>query len=253
MTLDKEKSLRNKYLQNAYLPLGLMGFAITTVLLSLYNLRIFSTAASPVTEAWAIVFISVCALVLGGSIQFIAGLRTIHYGHQKTGSILATFGGFWLIYGTFQLLLNLAPLDGTTLAGKNPAAGVPAHAPNFIRAIVAVFLFLYGVICIVSLYISMHKNIITSLIFFTLIVAFFTLGIGDAIAGSGAATQTAFRAKLRAANAFQVIGGVFGLAAGFSAFYLAWAVILVNIFKKPILPFGKPILKPRDASVQLGD
>lgn len=205
-------AIDNKYLREAFVPLGLFGFAITTILLSLYNMGAFGSHNQELTRTWAIIFLSMCALFLGGFMQIVAGVITIRYGHIKTGSIFCSFGAFWLIWGTFNLLFYLSPLAGTNIAVLTDDVLPNQHSIKDL--IIGAFLLLYCVICLMSFYISLYRNKITSVIFLVLVFAFLFLGIADVIKGSyGAANTTA--------NGFQVAGGVFGFFAGIGAFYLA--------------------------------
>lgn len=241
--IDADK-IDHKYLREAFVPLGLFGFSITTILLSLYNVGAFGHADQPLNKAWAIIFLSVCGIFLGGIMQVIAGIYTIRYGHIKSGTIFCSFGAFWLIWSIFNILFYLIPREGTEISKLSDVNTIHSYKDLFF----GVFLMLFAVICAFSFFVSLYRNIITSIIFFVLVFAFFFLGLSGILAG--APTSQAEADKLKAAvHGLDVTGGVFGLFAGFGALYLGWAVILSRIFNKNFLALGKPILHAKNKTV----
>jgi len=83
-------------------PLGLAGFALTTLLLSAHN------------AGWAPDFIWVgTALFYGGLAQFLAGMWSFRRGNVFTATAFSTYGAFWLSLATYFLLV---------VFGKAPAA-----------------------------------------------------------------------------------------------------------------------------------
>lgn len=244
MDLNDIKPERTRYLKDAYMPLGLFGFAIPTFLIALFNMQAYgSTSGADFSKHFALVLISIVGLVLGGFIQFYAGLKVIYYGQLKSGSIFAIFGGFWIIFGSFHLIYYLTPLSGTVLGGLYSNTNTANNPPkfvitgyNYLKIAFAALLFCYATICMVSFYISLYKDLTISLIFAVLICAFTSLGISDAMEGANY--------KLGAQKFFQVVGGITSFLAGLGAIYLAWGYILSDFFKKDCLPVGcAPICK----------
>src|SRR6202022_5030239 len=75
-------------------PLGLAGFALTTLLLSAHN------------AGWGADFIWVgTALFYGGLAQFLAGMWSFRRGNVFTATAFSTYGAFWLSLATYVLLV----------------------------------------------------------------------------------------------------------------------------------------------------
>jgi succinate-acetate transporter protein len=95
-------------------PLGLAGFALTTLLLSAHNV------------GWAPDLIWVgTALFYGGLAQFMAGMWSFRRGNVFTATAFSTYGAFWLSLATYVLLVVL---------GKFPAKDVPNAVGWFLLA-----------------------------------------------------------------------------------------------------------------------
>ena len=83
-------------------PLGLLGFGITTLVLSLINSKLFGTdltadAALPL------------ALIFGGGAQLLAGMWEFHAGNTFGATAFTGFGAFWISF----YLLNTQGKPGT--------------------------------------------------------------------------------------------------------------------------------------------
>ncbi|WP_333778928.1 acetate uptake transporter, partial [Streptomyces sp. IBSBF 3136] len=72
-------------------PLGLAGFALTTLLLSFINTNLLKEAA-------AIIPVLALALFYGGLAQFIAGLFEFRRGNTFGATAFVSYGAFWLSY-----------------------------------------------------------------------------------------------------------------------------------------------------------
>lgn len=136
--------------------LGLIGFGMTTVLLSLINAHILPVGGEAVVIP--------LALAYGGLIQLIAG--TLEFKCNNTFGMVAflSYGAFWW---WFALLLLFAGNGMISLEGAGPTVGVA--------------LILWGVF---TFYMwigtfKLHKAL--WLIFLTLWITFFLLGFGDAL------------------------------------------------------------------------
>lgn len=70
-------------------PLGLLGFGLTTVLLSFYNAEIFSTLG---VDTLAM------GIFVGGIMQVIAGLLSYKKGETFAGTAFTMYGFFWLSF-----------------------------------------------------------------------------------------------------------------------------------------------------------
>jgi succinate-acetate transporter protein len=143
-------------------PLGLVGFGLTTVLLSLINAGVLPKTGENVVIPLAIAY--------GGTIQIIAGLLEFRLGNTFGTTAFLSYGAFWW---WFALLLlfggnHLLPLEGTGTT-------------------IGTALILWGVL---TLYLWIATFKLTRAlwwIFFTLWIAFFLLGFG-ALLGAGGLT-----------------------------------------------------------------
>jgi succinate-acetate transporter protein len=89
-------------------PLGLLGFAMTTILLNIHNLGFF-----PVTSV-----ILAMGIFYGGIAQIIAGLLCYKQGKTFAGTAFTSYGFFWLtLVGVWML-----PATGIANAAATPPA-----------------------------------------------------------------------------------------------------------------------------------
>jgi uncharacterized protein len=79
-------------------PLGLAGFALTTLLLSVIN-------AGMVKDSTAALVIG-CALAYGGLGQIIAGLWEYKNGNTFGATAFSSYGGFWLSFAVFIVVFG---------------------------------------------------------------------------------------------------------------------------------------------------
>jgi len=132
-------------------PLGLFGFGITTILLSLHN--------AGITELSMVILAA--AVCLGGSAQIIAGIFEMQFNNTFGATAFISYGFFWLSL----VIIWLLPTIGSVQAADPISMGV--------------FLFIFG--CFTSfMFISSLKHTkILQLIFGLLSIVFFILAIGD--------------------------------------------------------------------------
>jgi len=139
-------------------PLGLIGFGLTTVLLSSINAGLLPVAGEPVVIPLAMAF--------GGTAQLIAGIMEFRTGNVFGATAFTSYGAFWWWFALLILLGNNKLLD---LSGATPAIGL--------------CLLLWGVFTL-GLWISTFRlSRLVFLIFLTLWIAFFLLG-GGAVLGN---------------------------------------------------------------------
>jgi succinate-acetate transporter protein len=138
-------------------PLGLIGFGLTTVLLSSINAGLLPVAGEPVVIPLAMAF--------GGTAQIIAGIMEFRTGNVFGATAFTSYGAFWWWFALLILLGGNKVLD---LSGAGPTIGV--------------CLLLWGVFTL-GLWISTFRlSRLLFLIFLTLWIAFFLLG-GGAVLG----------------------------------------------------------------------
>ena len=134
-------------------PLGLIGFGLTTVLLSSVNAGLLPAAGEPVVIPLAMAF--------GGTAQIIAGIMEFRTGNVFGATAFTSYGAFWW---WFALLILLGGNKFLDLSGAGPAIGV--------------CLLLWGVFTF-GLWVSTFRlSRLLFLIFLTLWVAFLLLGGG---------------------------------------------------------------------------
>ena len=136
--------------------LGLVGFGLTTVLLSLVNAGIMP----PGGEAVVIPL----ALTYGGLIQIIAGILEFRLGNTFGMTAFLSYGAFWWWFAV-TLLLNKGGLIDLSAAG--PTMGVA--------------LGLWGVLTLYLTVSAFRVSWLVFAVFMTLWVTFFLLGAGAAM------------------------------------------------------------------------
>lgn len=136
-------------------PLGLVGFGLTTVLLSLINAHILPSGGEAVVIP--------LALAYGGLIQLIAGLLEFRTGNTFAMVAFLSYGAFWWWFGILLLLSGNGLLD---ISSAGPTIGVA--------------LLLWGVFTFYMWIATFRLNRALWLVFLTLWITFALLGVGDA-------------------------------------------------------------------------
>jgi succinate-acetate transporter protein len=134
-------------------PLGLMGFGLTTILLSLSNAGYFALGAAILTMG----------LFFGGSAQIIAGLMEYKKGNTFGMTVFCSFGFFWIVVIT------------TILAPKLGLAGVESP-----QAMAWLF-FLWGVYVVYLTLGTLRTNRVMQFTFAALALVLFLLSAADAL------------------------------------------------------------------------
>jgi succinate-acetate transporter protein len=129
-------------------PLGLVGFAVTTWMLSMVNAGWYGAASVPLVLALAFAF--------GGTAQFCAGLLELPRGNTFGFVAFCSYGAFWWSFALFVQFY---------------AAHVPA-------AFVGWYLFMWGVFTFYMWLGSLALNRAVSYIFLALWITFLLLAIG---------------------------------------------------------------------------
>lgn len=139
--------MEGKYANPA--PLGLIGFATTTWLLSMINAGWFDASAMPVVLAMALAY--------GGSAQAIAGLLSYPRGNTFATVAFLSYGAFWLSLVAFIHVFG----------GKAPAV------------FMGWYLFVWGVFTFYMWIATFRHNMALQLVFLTLWITFLLLAVGD--------------------------------------------------------------------------
>ncbi|WP_037606941.1 acetate uptake transporter [Streptacidiphilus rugosus] len=178
-------------------PLGLAGFALTTLLLSFVN-------ADIIKETGAIVVVLGLAAFYGGLAQFVAGVLEWRRGNTFGLMAFCSYGAFWLSY--WWIVTHLSAASGDV------------HQ--------AVGLYLIGW-CIITAYLalaSLRTNLAVVAVFVLLTVTFLLLGIGS------------FQNGTPAPDAMTKVGGWFGIITAAAAFYASAATVVNAQHKRALLP-----------------
>ena len=137
--------------------LGLVGFGLTTVLLSLINAGLLPVGGEPVVLPLAIAF--------GGTAQIIAGIMEYRVANTFGATAFTAYGAFWWWFALLLLFNGNHVID---LSAAGPTVGV---------ALLLWGLFTFG------LWIGTFRlPRLLFLIFLTLWIAFLLLGLGAALA-----------------------------------------------------------------------
>ena len=151
----KEKVIRVKAIPDKYgntSPLGLLGFGMTTLMLSFANVGLYDANC----------MVLGMGIFYGGIAQFTAGIFEIKKGHTFAGSAFVSYGSFWLAFVT-------------VLVGPHLFAFTPADK-NALGVFLLFWAIFTGFMFIGTL---KHGHITLKLIFFTLAITFLILSIGE--------------------------------------------------------------------------
>ena len=131
-------------------PLGLAGFAATTMMLSLINGNLISPrGVGPVLAL---------ALAYGGIAQLLAGMWEFRTGNTFGAVAFSSFGAFWI---SFFILLHVVP-----------AALITPHA-------LSAYLWIWGGFTFYMFFASLRTTGAIALVFLLLWITFFLLAIGN--------------------------------------------------------------------------
>lgn len=129
-------------------PLGLLGFGMSTVLLSLHNADLIPLDA---------VIISM-AIFCGGLAQFAAGMMEYRNGNTFGTTAFTLYGVFWLSFAFIKMDPSGFGSEGTT---------------------VGMYCFVWGVLTLFLLIGTLKGRNALKFVFFTLTIVFFLLAAGD--------------------------------------------------------------------------
>jgi succinate-acetate transporter protein len=179
-------------------PLGLMGFGLTTLVLSFVNANIVGggPASFPIVLGMAIAF--------GGTAQLLAGMWEFRTGNTFGAVAFTSFGAFWISF-FFLVSFNVAQLPKTEVLSA-----------------LGLYLWMWGIFTGLLFLCTFASPRALSLLFLLLTITFILLGIGNSGNDSGIIHA----------------GGYFGIATGAVALYIATADIMQAVYKRPVLPVG---------------
>jgi succinate-acetate transporter protein len=198
-------------------PLGLAGFALTTVLLSAFNAGLINNGK---VAPGSLIFVGM-ALAYGGLGQFMAGMWEFRNRNTFGATAFSSFGAFWIGVGA----LFVFDVVGRPVVAFWAGDGV------------IWFLFCWAVFTTYMWVASFRVSGAVMLVFLLLALTFWALWIG-ALQGTGGAPG----------KGFTQIGGYLGLATAIVAFYTSFAGVVNSTFGRviaPVYPLNQPLLTAR--------
>lgn len=180
-------------------PLGLSGFALTTLVLSLANSHLFGDKGLTLLAALPL------ALVFGGIAQLLAGMWEFRAGNTFGATAFTAYGAFWI---SFYFLLN------------NGFAGTGG------KYAVATYLLGWTIFTGILMLAALRISGATAALFVLLFLAFCCLTIGAYTTGGG-----------HDGSNWDHFGGYFGILTALTALYIAAAGLLQDVNGgKEVLP-----------------
>jgi succinate-acetate transporter protein len=180
-------------------PLGLAGFALTTLLLSFVNAHI-------IKEDGASIVVLGLAAFYGGLAQFAAGLFEFRRGNTFGATAFASFGAFWLSYWWIVTHLTAASGDVHVALGS--------------------FLLFWGIFTAYMTVAAIRVSYAVFAVFVLLTLTFVFLAIGS------------FQNGMPAPDAMTEIGGWLGIVTGVVAWYASAAGVINATHNRVIVPTG---------------
>lgn len=177
-------------------PLGLAGFAMTTLLLSTAN-------AGLLKEAGAVALVLGLAVFYGGIAQFVAGIIEYRRGNTFGATAFCSFGAFWLSYWYISTHLTAASGDVHNALG--------------------LFLLAWAVFTAYMTVAALRTSTATLAVFVALTLTFLFLALGQFQNGASPDSLTK-------------IGGYLGLITGLLAWYASAAGVINATHRKDVLP-----------------
>jgi succinate-acetate transporter protein len=197
-------------------PLGLAGFGLTTLILSIVNAGWFSNGAIVQLTSSTLAM----AVAYGGLAQFVAGLWAFRRGNTFAGTAFCSYGAFWF---SFYLLVQnyLVPMI-TNKASTHATLGW-----------VGLYLLAWGIFTAYMTVASLGASKAVTVVFVLLTLTFVILALGW-FTGNNVA---AFAAN---ADGLITLGGYVGILTAIAALYASFADVVNANLKRVILPVGSP-------------
>jgi succinate-acetate transporter protein len=179
-------------------PLGLAAFAMTTLILSLANNKVWPAGASSAVAL---------ALAYGGGVQLLAGMWEFKRGNTFGATAFSSYGAFWISF--WYLSVHIIPgLE----ASKVTAGDVPV--------VVGTFLLGWTIFTAYMTVATLRLNKALVVVFTLLTLTFFCLMIG----------------AFHSSDGWNKLGGWLGVATAAAAWYTSFAIVLASTFGRDVLP-----------------
>lgn len=166
-------------------PIGLCAFALTTLVLSLYNARAMGIKVNAVVLGLSCFY--------GGAVQFLAGVWELLIGNTFGGTALTSYGAFWLAFSAINI-------EAFGIKAAYTKEGELANAVGFFLLGWALFTFMLVLV-------TLKSTVAFFSLFFFLFITFVLLAAGD-LSGHIKVTRA---------------GGCIGVLTAFLGFYNAFA------------------------------
>ncbi len=134
-------------------PLGLAGFGLTTLVLSMFNANLVGSAGEPVVLGMALAY--------GGLCQLLAGIWEFRTGNTFGATAFSSYGAFWISF-FFLVSFDVVKIPGTAV---DSALGL--------------YLWAWGIFTGYMFFCSFAAARAVSLVFLLLTATFIILGIGN--------------------------------------------------------------------------
>lgn len=197
-------------------PLGLIGFALTTFVLGLYQCGAGLPNSNPEGAVGPDQAVFGLAIFMGGFAQFVAGIMEFRVGNTFGTTVHCSYGAFWLSFAMFLIpSLNI----------KGAYAG-DARAFSFA---IGIYLILWCFLTLLFLIAALRTNWTIIAVFFFLVLAFLFLSIAQFIATEHP------QASINVNKA----GGAFTIICAFIAFYAGGSGLMIEETTFVRFPLGK--------------
>src|SRR3954447_4128530 len=177
-------------------PLGLAAFALTTLVLSMFNSKLVGAGGGPVVLG--------LPLAYGGLAQLLAGMWEFKTGNTFGAVAFTSYGAFWI---SFFFLVQFV------LSKKVIPTADEGHA-------VGLCLIAWGIFTSYMFIASLRTTAAISLVFLLLAATFIVLGIGNANDNTDLIK----------------VGGWLGIATAVAAWYASFAAVMNSTFGRTVLP-----------------
>ncbi|KAJ1673883.1 hypothetical protein EV182_004380 [Spiromyces aspiralis] len=191
-------------------PLGLIAFALTTFVLSLYNGAMTDTFGTPSNVVIGL------AMFYGGTMQAIAGIIEFFIGNTFGGTAFCSYGGFWLGFAAINI-----PWFGISDAFQNMSEEAVNHA-------LGTFLLPWAILTFFLFIGSLRKSVGLAIVLGLLTITFILL-----TAGHWNANKNVNKA-----------GGYFGLFTALAAWYTGLSALYAD--QPSIFQLPNPSLAPKE-------
>jgi len=196
-------------------PLGLIGFALTTFVLGLYQCGAGLPGSNPQSGVGPDQAVVGLAIFMGGFAQFVAGIFEFICANSLGTTIHCSYGAFWLSFSLF-----LIPSVGIQSAYKNDTRAYSFH--------IGIYLLLWCFLTIIFLLAALRTNWAIISVLFFLVLAFFFLSLA----------QFTSTEHPHASVGLNKTGGAFSVICAFLAFYAGAAGLMVPDTTPVRLPLG---------------